>query len=68
MTVGTLKLAKGLVEEIGPDKTYAAYEYINTNNNEKMYAVFTLPELVDIYNSPFVKEPVLIFSDGKWVD
>ena len=67
MTVSTLEMAKELVDEIGADKVHSVYQYINANNDKKMYAVFIASDFVDIHNSPYVKDPVLLFLDGKWI-
>lgn len=43
------------------------WEYVNAGNNKTMYAVFTKACYNDIYESPYVLSPVLIWQDGVWL-
>lgn len=68
MTVDTIERAKLLVDEMVADGIIvdSVWEYINTMNNKKMYAVFHLSTYCDIYESPYVKYPKRIYSKGQF--
>lgn len=41
------------------------WEYRSTRSGERLFACFYFNQFCDIYQSPFVKDPVLLFADGE---
>ena len=66
MTVHSLKAARDIVSEMGPKKIEQVYVYLGASG-EELYAVFTKEDYIDIHDSPYVRDPELIFLDGKWL-
>lgn len=69
MTIDTIERLKALVDEVrGTGQAIvSAWEYTNTNNNQIMFAAFTVSCFCDIYQSPCVKKPRLIYESGKYI-
>lgn len=63
MTVNKIETVKELIDEMNYGRDCgSAWEYINTMNNQKMFAVFPASQTCDIFDSPYVKEPKQIWS------
>lgn len=69
MTVQTIETVQGLIEEMQAEGTAvgSVYEYTNIMNKKKMFAVFPASQFCDIYQSPAVKDPELIWTEGKFI-
>jgi len=69
MTVNTIETVKAVIEEIEADgyKVDSAWEYTNAMNQQTMFAVFPLGQPCDIYQSPCVQNPKLIWQNGHFV-
>lgn len=67
MTVHEINTVVQLIEEMGKDGVQSVYEYTNAVSKEILYAVFAKSQHDDMYESPFVKSPKLIWIDGKFV-
>lgn len=55
--IGVMKEMHARHQQIG-----SIWEYTNTYNNKKMFALFPENQYCDIYDSPAVKNPVLIYN------
>ena len=69
MTVDTIERLKALVDEVRgtSQEIVSAWEYTNAYNHKIMYAAFTLSCLCDIFESPAVFNPKLIYRSGKFM-
>jgi len=69
MTVDTIQRLKDLIDEVAgtPGYVVSAWEYTNVNNNKTMFAAFTTACICDIFQSPAVKHPMLIFRSGHFI-
>ena len=69
MTVDTIERLKALVDEGHGTGLWivSAWEYTNAFNNEVMFAAFTPVCLCDIFESPAVLRPKLIYRSGRFI-
>jgi len=69
MTVDTIERLKALVDEVAGTPTWivSAWEYTNAYNNGVMFAAFTPVCLCDIFDSPAVLRPKLIYRSGRFI-
>lgn len=69
MTVHSIETVQELIEELQGQgmAVGSAWEYTNTMNMQKMFAVFTTSQVCDLMQSPFVGNPELIWTEGKFV-
>lgn len=69
MTVNSIEIVQKLIEEMQADQMAvdSAWEYTNAMNNKKMFAVFPASHICDVYASPYVEEPELIWTEGKFI-
>lgn len=69
MTVDTIIRVKDLIDEIQGDGGHvvSAWQYVNRMNNKIMFAVFTDACYCDIFESPAVLRPKLIFRSGHYI-
>ena len=70
-----MKLAKGLTEakktvnEMGFHKVHVVYRYTTIEGIGEQYAVFTVEEIVDIFQPSYVVDPVIVYTLlGGWID
>lgn len=70
MTVDSIEAVQELIAEMQADGTTvgSAWEYTNTINNKKMFAVFTAHQFCDIHCSPYVKNPKQIWANGEFIN
>jgi len=68
MTVSSIEIAKDLVDEIqgNNEQVGSVWEYTNSMDGKKLFAVFTIDQLCDIYESPYVENPKRIWIEGRW--
>ena len=69
MTVDTIERLKDLIVEVAGTSGYvvSAWEYTNAMNKKIMFAAFTTSCVCDIFQSPAVLRPILIFRSGHFV-
>jgi len=69
MTVYTIETLKELVEECRgrSDEIVSAWKYVNAYNEKTMFAAFTASCYCDIFESPAVLRPKLIYRSGKFI-
>lgn len=69
MTVHTIETVQGVIDEMQGHhiEIGSVYQYVNAGNKKTMFAVFTAAQCCDIYDSPYVLEPVLIWQNGKFI-
>ncbi len=69
MIVDTIEVLKALVDESRgtAGEIVSAWEYTNRINNRIMFAAFTTSCHCDIFESPAVKKPILIFRSGRFI-
>lgn len=69
MTVETIQRLKALVDEVAgtSGQIVSAWVYINRMNNKTMFAAFTASQFCDIFESPAVLRPRLIYRSGKFI-
>ena len=69
MTVDTIERLKALIDEVAgtSGEIVSAYEYTNVGNNRVMFAAFTPACYNDIYESPYVLNPICIYRAGFWI-
>lgn len=69
MTVDTIERLKDLVDEVAgtSSQVVSAWEYTNAYNNQVMFAAFTPACVCDIFESPAVLNPKLIFRSGRFI-
>ena len=69
MTVDTIERLKELVDEVAgtPGCIVSAWEYTNAYNNRVMFAAFTMACNCDIFESPAVLRPKLIYRSGRFI-
>ena len=69
MTVSSIEVAKELVEEfIRQGLTVGSvWEYTHETTGLKLFTVFTVDQLCDIRETPYVKNPVRIWKNGLWL-
>ena len=65
MTLYKLQYIKDLIEEAGPELA-RIYVYRNTNSGAWMFAAFMHSSVDDMATSPYVIDPILIWSNGNW--
>jgi len=68
MTVNSIEVVQKLIEEMQElgEEIGSAWEYTNSMNNKIMFAVFPSSQVCDIYQSPYVRNPELIYKKGKF--
>lgn len=66
MTVDTIKTVIKLLIELDSEAS-TAWEYVNAMTGKKMFAVFTKSQVCDIFMSPSVRDPVPIWTKGKFI-
>jgi len=69
MTVNSIETVVDLIEEMQGygQEVGSAWEYTNTMNNQRMFAVFPASQHCDIYESPCVKDPKRIWANGEFI-
>lgn len=69
MTVHSIETVQDLIEEMQSEGTSigSAWEYTNKMYSKVMFAVFTASQFCDIYQSPNVLNPELIWTEGKFI-
>ena len=69
MTVDTITRVKDLLDEIhaAGGRVVSIWKYVNTMNNKTMFAVFTEACYCDIFESPAVLRPKLIYRSGHFI-
>ena len=69
MTVDTLKRLKDLVDEVQGTRQeiVSAWEYTNIMSEKVMFAAFTASCYCDIFESPAVTRPKLIYRSGRFI-
>lgn len=69
MTIDTIDRLKELVDDVRGtgQEIISAWEYTNTNNNQIMFAAFTASCYCDIFESPAVSKPILIYRSGRFI-
>ena len=69
MTVDTIVRLKALVDEVAgtSNRIVSAWEYTNAFNHKIMFAAFTPVCLCDIFESPAVLRPKLIYRSSKFI-
>ena len=69
MTVKSIEVVRELIEEMegSGEHVGSAWEFTNTMNNQKMFAVFPASQICDIFESPCVRDPKRIWADGKFL-
>lgn len=69
MTVNSIETVQFLIEEMQGEgtKVGSAWEYTNSMNSKRMFAVFTTSQFCDIHQNSFVKNPELIWEEGKFI-
>jgi len=69
MTVETIILVKDLIDELqGKGRpVVSVWKYVNILNDKTMFAVFTEDRHCDIFESPSVLRPRLIYRSGKFI-
>jgi len=70
MTIEKEEYMKELVDEMNSTGMPVAtvWEYVNAMNKKKMFAVFAATQSCDIFQSPVVLEPKLIYEQGKFIN
>ncbi len=69
MTLDTIERVKALVDEVKGTSGHvvSVWKYMNTMSEKYMFAVFTTACYCDVFESPAVLNPVLIFRSGKFI-
>lgn len=69
MTVDTIIRVKALLDEVQGQgrRIVSVWKYVNRMNNKTMFAVFTESCYCDIFESPAVLRPRLIYRSGKFI-
>ena len=69
MTVDTIILVKDLIDEIEAQGGYvvSVWKYVNSFNDKTMFALFTEERYCDIFVSPAVLRPRLIYRSGHFI-
>lgn len=69
MTVETILRLKALIDEAKDSSSpiVSAWVYINRMNNKTMFAAFGASQFCDIFESPAVLRPRLIYRSGKFI-
>lgn len=69
MTVDSIIRVKDLIDEINADGGHvvSAWKYVNAMNNVTMFAVFTDLCYCDIFESPAVLRPKLIYRSDHYI-
>lgn len=69
MTVSSIEVAKDLVDEMLHQRLMvgSVWVYTHTTTSIKLFSVFTLDQLCDIHEAPYVKNPVRIWRKGVWL-
>ena len=69
MTVDTIERAKAVVDEFNStrNKVVTVWEYVHVISQETLYAVFTQACYCDIFESPYVFRPKLIYRSGHFI-
>lgn len=69
MTVDTIIRLKDLIDEAAATDSpvVSAWVYINSMNNKTMFAAFLASQHCDIFESPAVVRPRLIFRSGHFI-
>ena len=69
MTVDTIERLKALVDECSGTNNVvvSAWEYTNAMSGKVMFAAFTQSCHCDIFQSPAVLKPILIFRSGHFI-
>jgi len=65
MTLETLETAKKCIEEMGGHGS--AFRYKNSITKKTLYAVFSLTQFIDIFDSSFCEEIKLVYDGTKWI-
>lgn len=69
MTVDTIIRLKDLIDEVKGSRSYvvSAWVYVNRMNGKIMFAAFTTACYCDIFESPAVLRPRLIYRSGHFI-
>ncbi len=69
MTVDTIIRVKDLIHELKSHGNHvvSVWKYVNKMNNKTMFAVFTVACTCDIFESPAVLRPRLIYRSGHFI-
>ena len=69
MTVNTIQRLKKLIDECKGTPVYvvSAWTYIHEKTNKRLYVAFTTNCMCDIFESPAVVRPTLIYRSGKFI-
>jgi len=69
MTVDTIIRLKDLIDEcsVTCSPVVSAWQYVNRMNGKTMFAVFTTACYCDIFQSPAVLRPKLIYRSGHYI-
>lgn len=69
MTVDTIIRLKDLIDEVQgtPNEIVSAWKYVNAYNHQTMFAAFTPACNCDIFESPAVLRPKLIYRSGYFI-
>ena len=65
MTVFSIETVQALIVEGG--LIDSVWEYTNRMNNKKMFAVFMANQYIDVLNNLNIKDPELIWTEGKFL-
>lgn len=69
MTLDTIQRVKELVDEVKatPGHVVSVWRYTNKMSGKVMFAVFTTACYCDVFESPAVLNPTLIYRSGKFI-
>lgn len=69
MTVDTIERLKDLVDEVQgtSNQIVSAWEYVNVYSDNVCFCAFTVSCVCDVFDSPAVKQPILIYRRGRWL-
>ena len=70
MTVYTIETVFDVIVEMQEHHINigSVWEYTNAGNNKKMFAIFTVSQCCDIHDNPYVNNPKLIWTEGKFIN
>lgn len=66
MTIDTIERTVELLNELDSEAS-TVWEYVNAMTGKKMFVVFMTSQICDMYDSPAVRDPVLIWTKKGFI-
>lgn len=65
-TVSSLDTVRDIMDEMGKEQIDSVYSF-TTMDKKRKFAVFYTGQVIDIYTSPYCKDPKCVFRKGRWL-